>query len=206
MTGDVTILYQGGSGGFALYYYLLLTGRFQHSMEETWDRIHHQFSSDLADNPATWKTRELWPDNVSLKKQSGSRLYLICNPLWNDHMTEVNHAISDNTHKILLYAPLKLQLRLAWEKQAYWFTDVSRQAFAAPDNDQEYIRWIKQSGVDFNGIIVDPGVPKIVNEFKPNKIVKLKELLTEPVTRDQKQFLDLWINLQPKKARHLMQL
>ena len=206
MTEDVTILYQGGSGGFALYYYLLLTGEFQHSMEETWDRIHHQFFSDLADNPATWKTRELWPDNVSLKKQSGSRLYLICNPLWNDHMTEVNHAISDNTHKILLYAPLKLQLRLAWEKQAYWFTDVSRQAFAAPDNDQEYIRWIKQSGVDFNGIIVDPGVPKIVNEFKPNKIVKLKELLTEPVTRDQKQFLDLWINLQPKKARHLMQL
>jgi hypothetical protein len=121
-------------------------------------------------------------------------------------MTEVNHAISDNTHKIMLYAPLKLQLRLAWEKQAYWFTDVSRQAFAASGNDQEYIRWIKQSGVDFNGIIVDPGVPKIVNEFKPNKIVKLKELLTEPVTRDQKQFLDLWINLQPKKARHLMQL
>lgn len=206
MTEDVTILYQGGSGGFTLYYYLLLTGRFQHSVEDTWDRIHYQFPSDLINDPSIWKTLELWPDNVALKKQSGPRLFLICNPLWTTDMTEVNHAISDDTHKILLYTSLKLQLRLAWEKRAYWFTDVSRQAFAASSREQEYIRWIKQSGVDFNGTTVDPCVPKIVNEFKPNKIVKLQELLTEPATPDQRKFVDHWIGLQPKKALRLMQL
>jgi hypothetical protein len=206
MTKDVTILYQGGSGGFALYYYLLLTGQFQHSIEETWDRIHYQFPSDLATDPAAWKTRELWPDNVALKKQSGPKLFLICNPVWNDHMIEVNHAVSDDTRRILLYAPLKLQLRLAWEKRAYWFTDVSRRAFAAPCNDRVYIRWIRQSSVNFDGIVVDPCLPKIVNEFTPNKIIKLQELLTEPATLDQKKFLDHWIKLQPKKALHLMQL
>ena len=206
MTEDVTILYQGGSGGFALYYYLLLTGQFQHSIEDTWKRIHYQFPIDLATAPGTWKTRELWPDNSALKKQSSPRLFLICNPLWNEHMIEVNHAVSDNTRRILLYTPLTLQLRLAWEKRAYWFTAASRQAFNAPDSDQEYIRWIKRSGVDFNGIVVDPSVPKIINEFNPDKIVKLQELLTETATPDQKKFLDHWISLQPKKALSLMHL
>ena len=58
----------------------------------------------------------------------------------------------------------------------------------------------------FNGIIVDPSVPKIINEFNPDKIVKLQELLTEPMTQDKKKFLDHWISLQPKKALSLMHL
>jgi hypothetical protein len=206
MTKDVSILYQGGSGGFALYYYLLLTGEFQHSIEETWQQIRHQFSSDLADKPNTWKTRELWPDNVALKKQSGPRLFLICNPLWNDNMIQVNHAISDDTHRILLYTSLKMQLRMAWEKRAYWFTDVSRHAFAAPDTDQEYIRWILESGVPFHDTQVDPQVPAVIEEFRPNKIMRLEELVSQPATPDQRRFLDHWISLQPKKALNLMHL
>lgn len=71
MAEDVTILYQGGSGGFGLYYYLLLTGQFQHSVEETWRQIHYQFPVDLATDPGTWKTRELWPDNHQLKQTPG---------------------------------------------------------------------------------------------------------------------------------------
>ena len=206
MTEDVSILYQGGSGGFALYYYLLLTGEFQHSIEDAWQQIHYQFSSDLADNPNTWKTRELWPDNVALKKQSGPRLFLICNPLWNDHMIEINHAISDDTHRILLYTSLKLQLRMAWEKRAYWFTDVSRQAFAAPDTDREYIRRILRSGVPFHDTQVDPQVPAVIEEFRPNKIIRLEELVSQPATPDQRRFLDHWFKLQPKKSQQLMHL
>jgi hypothetical protein len=206
MTKDVTILYQGGSGGFALYYYLLLTGQFQYSIEETWDRINYQFPADLATDPATWKTRELWPDNIALKKQSGPKLFLICNPLWNADIAEVNHAVSDDTHKILLYTSLKLQLRLAWEKRAYWFTDVSRQAFDAPDDNQQYIRWILESGVPFKHTRVDPRVPAVIEEFSPNVILRLEEFMSEPTTPDQRKFLDHWISLQPKKALHLMHL
>ena len=206
MIKDVSILYQGGSGGFALYYYLLLTGEFQHSTEETWELIHNQFPYNLATDPDTWKTRELWPDNVALKKQSGPRLFLICNPLWNEHMIQVNHAISDNTHRIMLYAPLKLQLRMAWEKRAYWFTDVSRQAFNAPDSDQQYIRWISQSSVPFKDTQVDPRVPDVIQEFQPNVILSLEEFISGPATPDQRKFLDHWISLQPKKALRLMHL
>ena len=206
MIKDVSILYQGGSGGFALYYYLLLTGEFQHSTEETWELIHNQFPYNLATDPDTWKTRELWPDNVALKKQSGPRLFLICNPLWTTDMIQVNHTISDNTHRIMLYAPLKLQLRMAWEKRAYWFTDVSRRTFAASDNDQQYIRWIKQSGVTFGDTQVDPRVPDVIQEFQPNVILSLEEFISGPATPDQRKFLDHWISLQPKKALRLMHL
>jgi hypothetical protein len=206
MTGDVTILYQGGSGGFALYYYLLLTGQFQHSIDETWNLIHHQFDTELINNPRSWKTRELWPNNLELKQQSGPRLFLICNPLWNDHMITVNHSISDHTHKILLYTSLKLQLRMAWEKRAYWFTDISRTAFNAPSSDREYIRRIKQSAVDYNGVTVDPRVPKVIDEFNPDQIIRLEDFVHSPANSDQREFLDLWIRLQPEKALNLLQL
>jgi hypothetical protein len=206
MTGDVTILYQGGSGGFALYYYLLLTGQFQYTIEQTWQMINHQFATDLIVNPRSWKSRELWPNNTELKNQPGPRLFLICNPLWNDHMLTVNHSISDHTYKIMLYTSLKLQLRLAWEKRAYWFTDVSRSACAAPDNDQQYIRRIKQSRVNYHGVAVDPVVPKIITQFSPIQILRLEDFVSGPADPDQRDFLNLWISLQPKKARRLMNL
>ena len=206
MTGDVTIFYQGGSGGFALYYYLLLTGQFQYTTEETWDLIRHQFPTELIGDPHTWKSQELKPDNLELKKQPGPRLFLICNPLWNDHMIKVNHSVSDGTRKILLYTSLKLQLRMAWEKRAYWFTDISRSAFDAPTNNQVYIRQIKQSTAWFNNMAVDPLIPLIIDEFAPDQIISLEDFVTGPANPDQRKFLDHWIKLQPKKALNLMRL
>jgi hypothetical protein len=206
MTQDVTILYQGGSGGFALYYYLLLTGQFQHSIEQTWQLIDRQFPAELIRNHRDWKSHESWPDNVELKKQSGRKLFLICNPLWSDDMIEVNHYINDDTHRIMLYTDFQLQLRMAWEKRAYWFTSVSKQAFHAPDNERDYIRWIKKCTTKFNDTIVDFRVPEIIDQFRPHKIIQLKDLLTQPCTPDQRKFLDRWISLQPKKTQHILHL
>jgi hypothetical protein len=206
MTDNVTIFYQGGSGGFALYHYLLLSGQFQHSIEQTWELIHSQFPDDLLTDTASWKTRERWPNNLELKQQSGSQLFLICNPLWDSNMIKVNHDVSDNTHKILLYTSINLQLRMAWEKRAYWFTNISRQVLQAPNSDQQYIRQIKQSAVEFDGIKVDPLVPKIIDEFAPDKIQRLEDFITAPATPDQRKFLNLWTSLQPKKALRLMHL
>ena len=206
MPGDCTVFYQGGSGGFALYYYLLLSGKFHMSIETAWDQIRHQYPSHLVDDPRSWKHSELWPDTVVVKKLSGPRLFLICNPMWSTDMIKLNHAICDGTHKIFLYTSLKLQLRMAWEKRAYWFTEWSKEAFNAPDSEQEYLQWIRRSGVKFNDIIVDPMVPDAIKEFRPDEILTLENLLTGPATPDQRRFLDLWISLQPKKAQHLIQL
>jgi len=120
-------------------------------------------------------------------------------------MIKLNHAISDGTHKIFLYTSLKLQLRMAWEKRAYWFTDMSKKAFDAPGWEPDYLRWIRRSGIEFNGTIVDPRVPDVIEEFRPDEVLKLEDLLAGPATPDQRRFLDLWISLQPKKARRLMQ-
>jgi hypothetical protein len=212
MPGDCTVFYQGGSGGFALYYYLMLSGKFHMDIETAWSKIKYQYPSHLANDPTPWKQNEQWPDTVIVKKLSGPRLFIICNPMWSTDMITLNHAIGDGTHKIFLYTSLKLQLRLAWEKSAYWFTDLSRAAFDAPDCEQEYLRWIKRSGIKFNNMIVDPRVPEIIEEFRPDEVLSLedllfkRELLSGPATPDQHRFLDYWISIQPKKAQHLMQL
>ena len=207
MTQDVTILYQGGSGGFALYYYLLLTGQFQHSIEETWQLIDQQFPADLAHNHRDWKKNEFWPNNHDLKTTTGRKLFLVCNPLWGDF----NRDIPNNTYKIFIYTSLYLQLRMAWEKKAWWFTDLTRKLHQVSDNNQIYIRQIITRAVTFNGQKVDPFVPEIAQYYNPDytiqleDFVKRKKLIDEP-NQDQLEFLDSWIGLQPKKALRLMDL
>jgi hypothetical protein len=207
MTQDVTILYQGGSGGFALYYYLLLTGQFQHSIEETWQLIDQQFPAELAHNHRDWKNYESWPDNHDLKTITGRKLFLVCNPLWGDF----NRDIPNNTYKIFIYSSLYLQLRMAWEKKAWWFTDLTRKLHQVPDNNQIYIRQIITRAATFKGKKVDPFVPEIAQYYNPDytiqleDFVKRKKLIDEP-NQDQLEFLDRWIGLQPKKALRLMDL
>lgn len=207
MTQDVTILYQGGSGGFALYYYLLLSGQFQHSIEQTWQLIEQQFPPHLIRNHQDWKNHETWPDNHDLKTCSGRKLFLVCNPFWGDY----NRTIPNDTYKIFLYADLHLQLRMAWEKKAWWFTDTTRLQVGAPDNNQIYIRQIIQNAVTFKGRKVDPMVPKIIQHYNPECIITLedfvqKKKLTQDPTHDQLEFVHRWIDLQPKKALRLMNL
>ena len=93
MNSDVTILYQGGSGGFALFYYLLLSGKFVTGLDYTsiQDLIDQQYPDRLIQNPKLWKTKEFWPDNVLCKQsKSGPKLFLICNPMWDKHALAQN--------------------------------------------------------------------------------------------------------------------
>jgi hypothetical protein len=206
MTGNVSIFYQGGSGGFALYYYLLLSGQFQHSIDQTWKLIYSQYPTDLLTNSRNWKTQEHWPDNHELKKRSSSTLFLVCNPLWGKDSYQ---QIFDNTHKIFLYANLRLQLRMAWEKRAWWFTDLTRKVINAPADNKVYLRQIINSAATLDNHDVDPMVPKIIDYYKPDNIIQLEEFVKGknlPGTPNvhQLKFLDYWISLQPKKALRLM--
>lgn len=204
---DICILYQGGSGGFALYYYLLLSGNFQHSIDETWQMIGHQFPLELIKDRSQWKTRELWPNNQQLKHLSGRKLFLVCNPCWGSQFL----TIPNDTFKILIYANLHLQLRLAWEKRAWWFTNITRTHSNAPDNNQVYIRQIIKNAGTFNGQPVDPVVPKIIQQYSPDQIVHLREFAHRKNRIDssnthQIKFLDHWMQLQSEKSLRLMHL
>ena len=156
--------------------------------------INHQFSPELIRDRSRWKTQEIWPNNRELKQLPGRKLFLVCNPFWGDY----NRSISNDTFKIFLYADLHLQLRLAWEKQAWWFTDETRRCTNAPDNNQVYLRQIIKDAGTFNEQPVDPAVPKIIQEYSPDQIINLKEFahgknIIDPPNTHQLKFLDHWI-------------
>jgi len=122
-------------------------------------------------------------------------------------MLHQNLQISENTHKILLYTRLDCQLRMAYEKRAYWFTGVSKQEFGAPDSEQQYLRKIKKSGVLWNNIMVDPVIPRIEQMFSPDQIVRLEYFVTAQQLTNFSQpnelqiaFLNFWLDRQPKKC------
>ena len=207
MNRDITILYQGGSGGFALFYYLLLSNKYHTGLPtRDWQSlIDIQFNTELKQWPAHWKHKEFWPDNQTCKKSAGGlKLYLICNPLWNQDMLQQNIQISEHTYKILLYTDFKVQLCMCWHKRAYWFTDVSKKHFAAPCNERQWIRQIiasQQQGLD-------PQIPDIKAVFKPDQLLNLRDFVKshsvpglDPPNQNQRQFLHRWLDLQPSKVQ-----
>ena len=208
---DVTILYQGGSGGFALYYYLLLSGKYQYNIETVQSMITQQFPAELSINPYTWKDTEFWPNNLELKKANGSKLFLICNPLFNPDVYETNQSISSNTYKILLYTNIHLQVRMAYEKQAYWFTAVSRRHFNAPNDTKQYLKQILSGSKSYYDKDVDPELLNLITKFSPDQITQLEDFVNSTVlvnfpstNRYQLDFLDYWKSLQSIKATQLL--
>lgn len=198
---DVTLMYQGGSGGFLLYYLMLLSGEFYD--QETENKIKMQFPEGLKYDRGSWKITEIWPDNEKLKQTPADKkkLFLICNPFFNTKSLPVIRNIVNNTQVVLLYTTLDCQLRMAYEKNAYWFTPVSKRIFNAPASNFKYIKKIKSSGKSFNQEIVDPMVPLIVGMFRP-KIISLQTVISDRSSYNEQQnkFLDHWLNLQSPKA------
>jgi hypothetical protein len=193
---DITIIYQGGSGGFLFYYYLMLTREFYNS-ESAKFLVDMQYPDSLKGNRTAWKAYEYAINNVELKRfcTEFRKLYLICNPLFNHDMLESNIHTLNNTTKILLYTDLRTQLRMAYDKKAYWFTDVSRKEFNAPESNYKYIRSILKSGVQFRGELVDPVILDVIKKFGVVHIVSLRTLL-----KRQTELVDKWIDLQSEKA------
>jgi hypothetical protein len=206
---DVTILYQGGSGGFALFYYLMLSNQFVTGLEynNIQQLIDIQYPDFLLQNPQSWKQHEFWPDNAWCKTLSGRKLFLICNPLWDHDMTKKNLEIAKGTHKILLYTNFRLQFRMCWEKQAYWFTNISKKKFNAPISNKEYLKQIIQT----QQCGFDPALSQVRDIFRPDQELDLKNfILTKDIKNfnqpnsKQLDFLNKWTQLQPIKVKRLL--
>lgn len=199
---DVTLMYQGGSGGFYAYYQLLLTGEFQSGIDvEVGRAIAHQFPAgrDLG----LWKTSEIWPDNHALKYMDVDKrkLFLICNPTFNPDCRDDNLRIAEGTQVVLLTTPLSIQLRMAYDKRAYWFTEVSRRHFLASEDQRQYLRWIRSRHAQG----YDPELNHIRSLFKPEVELDLSCLLrVEYPLSQQKEFRDHWLGLQSLRAQLLL--
>lgn len=204
---DVSVIYQGASGGFLLFYYLLLTGHYAHGIQNNLsvrELITNQFPRQLAQDRKNWKTHEFWPDNWWAREtHNRPRLYLICNPFFEPTVQQRNQVLIQDTFRILLYTDLKIQLRLAWEKQAWWFTSVSRQRYQQ-GTERDYIRWIKNQGP------VDPDVQRIRDAYQPNCVIRLEDFVKDPMifgsppSAEQRAFVLYWLSLQSAKSQRLL--
>jgi hypothetical protein len=209
---DATILYQGGSGGFFFYFYLLLTGKFisgdkliyqsNNVLSSAMLRISKQFNRELSSNTKQWKSYETWPDNeLCLKLNTDrQRLCLICNPLFNPDMFLHNSRIIEKTTPVLFYTDLDTQIRLAYDKQACWFTETSKQHYGFDGNIVKYIKMIKSNYSYLNNVKVDPEIPKIIETFRPTYFFNLRQVLDFDHNSAQRFLVDRWLSLESKKS------
>ena len=92
-------------------------------------------------------------------------------------------------------------------KKAYWFTNVSRQAFNAPETTKQYLRQIIHTQVNN----LDPQVTVIKKIFEPAQTIELTQFIKSKIlngfdmpNQAQLDFLDRWTSLQPKKVQRLL--
>jgi hypothetical protein len=96
---------------------------------------------------------------------------------------------------------------MCWEKQAYWFTDISKKAFNAPSSTGKYLKQIIQT--QHNGF--DPKLERIQKTFYPDQQIDIKDFVStkhivnfDPPNSKQLDFLNRWIQLQPTKVKNLL--
>jgi len=214
---DITVVYQGGSGGFFLYYLLLLSGHFisgeksiiesNGDATEVWKLINSQFPTSLKNQNDGWKHTEHWPDNKLCANTSTSKrkLYLVCNPLFAPETYEHNKWITSISTPVLLYTDLKTQLRLAYDKRSYWFTPASMKVFNPTYKPLgDYMHQIRKDRTIFEGREVVSILPKVVSEFNINHTVYLQDALGGMLDEPYRHFAGLWFFLHSPKARKLL--
>lgn len=110
---DLYLGYVGGCGGFFALHLLLLSNRYNCSLEQPFDQIlESQWSIK---NAAHWKHTEVWPNNIkTLEEFNSPRLFFECNPV-------VSSWKNITTRKVLIYTDLFLQLALSKFKNASFY-------------------------------------------------------------------------------------
>jgi hypothetical protein len=212
---DTTILYQGGSGGFLLFYYMLLSGEYITGldMDRIEEYIEIQYHTNLASNKKNWKINtEHWPNNTGCKNTPSNKpkLFLFCNPLVPEQLEEVQCIVND-TKILLLYTDLNTQIRMAYNKHAHWFNTWFIELNKRPLTHNYYttkqqIRKILKSGKPWHGEICDPYLIRIQKIFPNIETVSLRDLIQNyPKNEKQQWLIDRWLLLHTKKElRHLL--
>lgn len=121
MANDLNLLYSGGSGGFALLHFLLMSEQFDIcfpsalNYQKVFDRQWKISTAEL------WKIPEVWPDNDLTYQTpfSKNKIYYYCNP-------EVNFPDLSKAYcnfNLVLYLDYYSQHKLARYKKAWLYLD-----------------------------------------------------------------------------------
>ena len=192
---------------------MLLSGEYTTglNMENIEHYINNQYHTKFTNDKQHWKLfTEHWPNNLECKNQSSdkAKLFLVCNPTITPYYVnkELQYIVND-TKIVLLYTDLNTQLRMAYDKHAYWFNEPSRKQFnRSYYTNKQYIRRILNSGVLWRDELCDPELPKIERIFSNLEAVSLRELIQNyPKNSKQQWLIDKWLSLHSKKElRHLI--
>jgi len=192
---------------------MLLSGEYTTGLDM--DNIEHyikdQYHSELANDKKFWKVNsEHWPNNLECKNSQSDKpkLFLVCNPTLSPYFInkELQYIIND-TKVILLYSDLRTQLRMSYNKQAYWFSELSRGKFNRSFySNKRFIRKIINSGVTWRDEVCDPELPKIQKIVPDLEAINLRDLLQNyPKNTKQQWLIDRWLSLHTnKELRHLL--
>lgn len=126
--GDLKIGYSGGSGGFLLLHFLLLTNQYYAEFDEQ-VRIDSLVDLQWSDKEMKdWKSTETFPNNYkTLLANRSPKLYFFCNPFdfisWPFEELAEKYVSWDSvsTKSIVIYTDITSQLILAYNKKARWF-------------------------------------------------------------------------------------
>ena len=210
---DTTIMYQGGSGGFLLFYYMLLSGEYITGldMERIEEYIENQYHPNLAKDQQSWKIgTEHWPNNLECKNSrvNKPKLFLAANPSFTYYLDKELQYIVNDTKIMLMYTDLKTHLRMSYNKKAYWFSELypEKRINKSQYNTKEFIHKILNSGVMWRGEFCDSELLRIEKIFPNLEPVRLKDLIQNyPKNSKQQWLIDRWLSLHTsKELRHLL--
>ena len=178
MPGDLNLLYSGGSGGFILLHFLLLSEQFDivlKSNKSCQDAVKCQWQIS---NPDKWKSNECWPDNAATSglQTDKRKIYFFCNPQQHPDLR------SYCKYNVGLYVDYASQLKLAYFKKAWIY---EKKFKCAQDPKFTAMRQLLRNWKSHYNNIKDETWPKytpIKNVHSLPKKIK-REILQDPYTR-----------------------
>lgn len=178
---DLNLLYSGGSGGFVLLHFLLLSDRFEIALANNKNISNSIQQQWQITNASQWKKYEVWPDNAATSKlrTNKRRIYFFCNPNQYSDLELESYC----HFNVALYVDYASQLKLAYYKKAWIY---EKQHQCAQDPKFTEIRRLLRNWKDHYTNIKDPSWPKYVPIKKLNSLsAHIKdELLQNPYTHD----------------------
>lgn len=124
MTSDLNLLYSGGSGGFVLLYFLLLSDQYSVVFKNNKSFLEAFEQQWQITNSDQWKNTESWPDNAATHQLTTdkSKIYYYCNP---DLICPPDLGTYCRFN-LALYVDYASQLELAYYKKAWIYSKVPR--------------------------------------------------------------------------------
>jgi hypothetical protein len=198
---NTTILYQGGSGGFLFFWYMMLSGKYVARLDNlnvkpniisVADYTKMQFPQNIV--PARWRTYE---PNFNSQLNTNKNFPLL---LLNCYNTSTN--IVQNDKIIIFYTDVRTQLRLAYDKSVYIFRNVYSKNKQRIDA-RNHIKY----PIIFNNHAISGLTHAMIDRHELSEKIYLQDFLrNDSVLRanetiEQTKFVNHWLSLHSPKAQ-----